>query len=214
MCKRIVGLLFLLVFMLGMVACASNEVRETSVESVGEESTGDETVVSETMVSETEEVEGRDILNDDTIPTFELASEDLNDGVWDSEITNTLFGSNVSPELSWEPVEGASNYVIYMVDLSASYWIHWKSNNVTETNLPQGFEDDLHYVGPYPPSGTHEYVIYVFALAEPVERIGGLINAASYDFNGYVRDLDIGLDGAVGNVLSYGELSGTYTYGE
>ena len=64
MCKRIVGLLFLLVFMLGMVACASNEVRETSVESVGEESTGAETVVTETEVSETEEVEGRDILNE------------------------------------------------------------------------------------------------------------------------------------------------------
>ena len=65
--------------------------------------------------------------------TFALSSGDLHDGVWDTVITNTVNGENVSPQLSWEPVDGAECYAIYMVDTSANCWIHWKSGGVTET---------------------------------------------------------------------------------
>ena len=62
----------------------------------------------------------------------------LANGVWDSVITNTENGSNKSPRLSWEPVEGASSYVVYMVDTSANNWLHWRSENLTVNALEQG----------------------------------------------------------------------------
>ncbi|MBP7187138.1 MAG: hypothetical protein KBA55_10325 [Ruminococcus sp.] len=60
------------------------------------------------------------------ISVFELASDDLHDGVWDSDITNTFNGSDRSPQLSWKPVDGASDYVIYMIDTGAGNRVHLK----------------------------------------------------------------------------------------
>ena len=63
---------------------------------------------------------------------FEVTSQSLHDGKWD-EVTTFYDGSNASPELSWEPVEGATTYVIYMIDMDTAYLIHWKSSGITET---------------------------------------------------------------------------------
>lgn len=57
---------------------------------------------------------------------------------------------NASPELSWEPVEGASTYVIYMIDMDTAYIIHWKSGDITETTLPEGWAPETDYIGPNP----------------------------------------------------------------
>lgn len=35
-----------------------------------------------------------------------ITSTDLIDGVWNEEITNTKYGSNVSPQLSWNAIDG------------------------------------------------------------------------------------------------------------
>lgn len=94
----------------------------------------------------------------DGLPQFDISSDDLHDGVWDTVITNTDYGKNVSPQLSWEPVEGAKSYVIYMVDTSAGNWLHWRAGNITETTLEQGSATECEYIGPYPPSGTHNYI--------------------------------------------------------
>ena len=144
--------------------------------------------------------------------TFELDSVDLKDGVWDNVISNTDAGENKSPELKWEPVDGAKLYVIYMVDPDGGNWLHWKSDEVTETDLPEGWASSMEYVGPYPPSGTtHTYDVYVVALKKPVERLRGLFNGSNMKFHEFIKGLDTDAEGGSGNIISYGYLSGTFT---
>lgn len=144
------------------------------------------------------------------LPAITLSSDDLHDGVWDADITKTENGSNRSPALTWEPVEGAACYAVYMVDTTATFWLHWKSPEVTETELPAGWAPAAEYVGPYPPSGTHEYEIRVFALKEAVAEEKSAFDRSNYNFDDLVKALDEGSSGS-GNVLAYGTLTGTYT---
>lgn len=167
-----------------------------------------------TEVATEAETMSKDIFQDSGIRAFELSSEDLHDGVWDTIITDTENGSNVSPQLTWEAVPDAECYVIYMVDTTAGDWIHWKSNNVTETTLPQGWAPEDEYVGPYPPGGTHDYEIYVIALKQPVERAKGAFNGSNLKFKENVMSLDEVEEGASGNIIAYGHITGTYTYGD
>ena len=183
---------------------------ETSIEETTEaatEATTEETAAAETVTAVT--IDPADILNG--FERFDLTSTDLNDGVWNDVISNTDKGENVSPSLSWEPVDGAALYVIYMIDLDAGYWMHWKADEVTETDLTQGWAQKG-YVGPYPPAGTvHTYDIYVVALKAPVERVKGNVNASAPKAPEFLRGLDIDADGNSGNIISYGQLSGTFT---
>lgn len=146
----------------------------------------------------------------ESLPAITLTSEDLHDGVWDADITNTSKGSNRSPQLAWEPVAGASCYAVYMVDTTAGYWLHWKSLNISETSLAAGAASGTEYVGPYPPSGTHEYEIRVYALKEAAEEDQSRFDSGNSKFEQVIAELDQNSSGA-GNVLAYGTLSGTYT---
>ncbi len=147
---------------------------------------------------------------DEETAEFEVTSEDLHDGVWDSVISNTKNGSNVSPQLTWEPVEGAAAYVVYMVDTSATNWMHWRSGNITETSLEQGSAvQRREYVGPYPPSGTHTYEIWVYALETPADQVPGKFNQANGLFDDYKDQIN-----ETSKILAVGHLSGTYTYGD
>ena len=142
--------------------------------------------------------------------SFEVTSESLKNGKWENDISNTNKGKNVSPELSWAPVEGAKCYAIYMVDTSMQYFIHWKAANFTETTLPKGWATS-EYVGPYPPSGgKHTYDIYVFALKNDVERLKGGFNSQNEKFPSFIEAIDTDVDGNTGNVISCGYLSGTF----
>lgn len=143
------------------------------------------------------------------LSTFELSSEDLHDGVWNSDITKTQNGSNRSPQLSWIPVEGAVSYVIYMIDTSADNWMHWKSVT-TETTLPAGWAPKKEYIGLYPPGGTHDYEVYVLALRESVDKVEGRFDSWNLSMDECFAALD--KDG--GNVISYGHIKGTYTKGD
>ncbi len=152
------------------------------------------------------------IFKDTGIPCFPIISEDLNEGVWDDAIAKTTGGLNQSPQLAWEPVEGAACYVIYMVDTGVMDFMHWISNNVTETELPRGWAPAGEYIGPYPPAfETHTYDIYVLALREPVENLKSVFNAANVFFAKNVLYLNEPAEGISGNILAYGTLSGTYT---
>ena len=148
------------------------------------------------------------------IDTFSVTSENLHDGVWDTVITNTDSGNNLSPQLSWDSIDGVSCYAIYMTDSSAGNWIHWKSNNVTETDIPEGWASESEYIGPYPPSGTHNYEIYVLALKKPVDSLKGSFDGADPDIKADILSLDTDNDGSEGNIAAYGCISGTYTKGE
>ena len=183
----------------------TTETTETTTEVVTEGTT------EVTTEAATEEVTSVDLFKDSGLSTFELSSEDLQDGEWNPVISSVDDGLNASPQLSWEGVSEATSYVVYMVDSSAGYWLHWKSKNVTETNLSQGWASKEEYIGPYPPGGTHSYDIYVFALRQPVERVKGTFNTANAIFYDNAMELDIADDGSTGNIVSYGYLPGTYT---
>lgn len=160
-------------------------------------------------VTEAEKEENKE-LDISALSSFELTSADLTDGVWNTEITNTQYGQNRSPQLSWKPVEGAANYVIYMIDTTAGNWVHWRSVSEGETELAAGWASEKEYVGPYPPEGTHDYEIYVFALKEPAKKVRGALDSASPRF----FELLTSLDNDGGNILACGHLTGTYTHGD
>ncbi len=142
--------------------------------------------------------------------SFEVTSESITDGVWNQIVSNTQKGENKSPQLAWDAVDGAEGYAIYMVDLTANYWMHWKSANVTETTLAEGWADEKEYVGPYPPSGPHKYNVYVFALKNSPEELTGTFDDENSNWDEIVASLDIA-DGESGNIISYGMISGEYT---
>ena len=147
---------------------------------------------------------------------FELTSTDLENGVWADIISNAR-GNNSSPELSWEPVEGASEYVVYMVDMNTPEVIvcgvlHWKAGGITVTELPEGWAPSSDYVGPNPGSGvTHIYEVYVVALKEPVEKLKGGVRAPNPKFKDFIQGLDTDSEGNTRNILAYGKISGTFT---
>ena len=145
-------------------------------------------------------------------PAFTVTSQSLQDGKWDEVTANTVDGKNASPELSWEPVEGAATYVIYMIDMDTAYFIHWKSSDITVTSLPEGWAPSSDYVGPYPPPGsTHKYTVYVFALKNPVERVKGGVNSISPKVQEFMDALDTDAAGNTGNIIAVGRVSGDYT---
>lgn len=158
--------------------------------------------------------------------TMNVTSEDLIDGKWDRRISRDE-GENLSPELSYDSVEGAKYYYIYMVDESANYWSHLVATDITENHLASGAnisthtpDDSFSYVGPYPPegSGPHTYTIYVFAMADkPITGITPAIDHPSispvtlyYDSLNIRGIEDDGNIRTYGNVLAYGYISGTY----
>ena len=143
---------------------------------------------------------------------FAVTSESLKDGFWDEITANTVAGQNLSPDLSWEPVEGASCYAIYMVDINTHYFLHWVQGDITETSLAQGFAGSKYYIGMYPPPGdTHVYNIYVLALKNPVDRVKGSVNGISPKFPDFIKALDTDKDGNTGNIISVGKISGKFT---
>lgn len=149
----------------------------------------------------------------DGYATFEVTSPDVIDGVWVDDISNTKLGDNSSPELSWEPVEGAEEYVIYMVDRNSKGFLHWKSAGIKETNLPRGWAPkDLEYNGPHVGHGyTHMYDIYVIALKAPAAKIDGAVNCNNGRLAEFMESLNTDCDGNTGNIISYGVVSGTFT---
>ncbi len=191
-------------------AVAETEQEEVAVE---ESEAVEIAVEEETTIEEAEpEVLHNEFFRDSNIPNFELTSEDLHDGVWDTVISNTAEGANVSPQLTWEAVPDAACYVIYMVDSSAGDWLHWKKNDVTETTLAQGWEQTSDYLGPCPPPGTtHDYEVYVIAIKEPVERAKGALKSSNPNLYANIWALDTPAEGVTGNILSYGHLVGTFT---
>lgn len=204
--KRFSALILSGAFMLSFAGCSNNGPAAT-VPSSPE--------TSEAPATEAPAVSVADNSNDifvSAYPAFEVTSQSLHDGIWDEVTANTMDGKNASPELSWEPVEGASTYVIYMIDMDTAYFIHWRSGDITGTSLPEGWASTSDYIGPYPPPGsTHRYNVYVFALKNPVERVKGGINSISPKVKEFMESLDTDADGNTGNIISVGCVSGKYT---
>jgi Raf kinase inhibitor-like YbhB/YbcL family protein len=90
---------------------------------------------------------------------------------------------NISPPLEWDGTpEGTKALALACVDIHpvASNYVHWLVADISpQTNsLPEGaagagsagFTEIKPYVGPFPPSGTHDYEFTLYALR--VERLG------------------------------------------
>lgn len=148
----------------------------------------------------------------DSLPEFEVTSSCLDNGVWDTKITNTNAGENISPDVTWEPVDGATQYVVIMID---GAWLHMDVFT-TETSLAegayQGGSKGAQYVGPYPPKGNpHTYSIFVFALAGEPEKVTLMFDSSGNTISNIYSDLDTGASGSTGNVIAYGRLDGNFT---
>ena len=143
---------------------------------------------------------------------FTVTTKSLTEkGFWEEITANTVNG-NLSPDLSWEPVEGATCYAIYMIDMNTHYVIHWAQGDITETNLPQGFAGTKYYAGMSPaPGDTHVYNTYVFALKNPVEKVKGSVRGINPKTPEFIKALDTDKDGNTGNIIAVGKVSGKYT---
>ena len=138
-------------------------------------------------------------------PAFEVASKDINEGFWDVKISHDK-GSDLSPELTWQPVEGATSYAVYMLDITAGNWVHMKTST-DKTSLASGEVSE--YVGPYPPSGVHDYVIYVFALKE-AKGLPEVLDAPSDGVKELASMLNTFSNSDVGNIVAIGRLEASY----
>jgi len=100
---------------------------------------------------------------------------------------------NVSPPLEWaDPPEGTSSFALAFVDLHpiARDYVHWLVADLSPqlSSLPEGaaggrssdFTEIEPYVGPFPPSGTHDYEFTLYALR--TDRLGLRPGASLQDF--------------------------------
>ena len=205
--RRFLSIILTGIFALGIAACAKK--------------TAPSTVASEnTEVTTDAPADNSDDQYVSAYPAFTVTSESLDGENWGEACG--FDAENASPQLSWEPVEGASTYVIYMIDLTAGNIIHWKSDGITETNLSQGSAtsafsqsevDHADYVGPNPPSGsTNQYNIYVFALKAPVEKVMGKIGDRALNLQHMMDSLDTDAEGNTGNIVAVGRVVGYFSY--
>ena len=201
--KKFTSLLLCGALVLALAGCGGSEPAQTVTVPNSESAAGTTTVAGAPDNSGDEFVSA--------YSAFAVTTNSLNDGYWDEITANTVSGQNLSPDLNWEPFEGASCYAIYMVDLNTHYFLHWVQGDITETSLPQGYAGSKYYIGMYPPAGdTHVYNIYVIALKNPVDRVKGSVNGISPKFPDFITALDTDKDGNTGNIISVGKVSGKF----
>jgi Raf kinase inhibitor-like YbhB/YbcL family protein len=98
-------------------------------------------------------------------------------------------GANVSPPVSWSNVpEGTVEIAIVMTDPDANGFVHWAvagldptTGTIAEGAVPatavqaENGKGTVGYTGPCPPSGTHTYLMQVYAL----DKTTGVANGSS-----------------------------------
>ena len=149
-----------------------------------------------------------DTLYIEELKTFNVSTISLEGDMWKKECGSRH--GNVSPELSWEAVDGATGYAVFMLDKDASNWLHMCV--MTDRNgLKEGEYDgkEAGYVGPYPPE-KHEYDVYVIALKDMNETLVYNMDSTGTDISDKLNKLNISQNGETGNVISYGMIRGFY----
>jgi Raf kinase inhibitor-like YbhB/YbcL family protein len=126
-------------------------------------------------------------------------------------------GENVSPPLSWENApQGTKSFALSIVDkLSLTrYYVHWlvcdigadvtslKEGASGDARMPAGSKELKAYVGPFPPSGTHNYEFTLYALK--TEKLALPENVSLETFTKAVEQ----------NGLATAKLVGTFTQGK
>ena len=67
-------------------------------------------------------------------------------------------------------------------------------------------------MGPYPPSGTHTYSVFVFALKDEPGKVKMSFDAGGNSIDMIYSSLDKDKDGNTGNVIAFSRLDGNYTH--
>lgn len=122
-------------------------------------------------------------------PEFVLMSSAFEDGA-EIPLIFTCDGEDVSPPLAWENApQDTATFALILEDPDApgGTWIHWVlfeipiaasgldggiesgSNYPAGTTLGENDWGEIGYGGPCPPSGTHRYFFYLFALDKGAE---------------------------------------------
>ena len=147
----------------------------------------------------------------DQLPIFEVTTTSIMEGEWKRDCG--LKEGNLSPELTWQPVEGATKYAVIMLDVSTNNWLSWYV--ITDkTHLDEGeYTDQSVYVGPYP-AETHTYELYVVALKGDPQELNFPIDTSGVsggDIHQKMDFLNTASDGSTGNVIAYGNITAPYT---
>ncbi len=138
---------------------------------------------------------------DTTPPPFTLESSSVTDNAildakfygLESTLTPQNGAQNISPALSWNKPAGANGFLIVMYDTysGADNWIHWIRTESGATlsvaegagsfanpsnQYPTDSSDNAEYSGPQPPpdTGSHTYVIKIFALSNALSTLSGI----------------------------------------
>jgi Raf kinase inhibitor-like YbhB/YbcL family protein len=96
-------------------------------------------------------------------------------------------GEDISPPLSWSGVpEGTVELAVVMTDLDADNFVHWVAFGIDPGlvelpagQLPEGVAQatnsfgNLGYGGPCPPTGSHTYLLEVYAVSQQLEIADG-----------------------------------------
>ena len=153
------------------------------------------------------EVDGSKVYKD-SLPLIEVTSDNANNGEWDVDIG--LKEGNLSPELTWDEVDGAGCYAVFMIDVSTTTWLMWYVI-VDTTHFDKGrYTDSTEYVGPYPP-GAHDFIVYVVALKDEPKISSYPLDQITGDIDDKLNVLNTDTEGNTGNVLAYGYIKATYT---
>ena len=220
---KIISILLITSFALSFAGCSSNTDNTTTTTSKSGTEAGTETSASTETTESAASSKGSEAskINEffikinylEGFDTFELSSADLSGDTWADSFSTTTKGKDQSPQLSWAPVEGASSYVIYMLDqFGRDPTTYWKSNDVKETDLPSGWAPKSEYIGPvrHTDGLAHPYVIYVVALRQAVKEAPGEFYNATFKFEDKIKTLDTDDNGKSGNIVAYGRLAGYY----
>ena len=147
----------------------------------------------------------------EALPTFEVTSTSIEGGDWKQYLGYRY--ENKSPELTWESYEGASKYMILMIDKYAANWLHWCElvDASEETHFDEGkfSGTDQGYIGPYP-EDPHAYDVYIIALADEPAKTSFKMDTTGGDINSKLNDLNFAADGSIGNVLAIGSIRAGY----
>ena len=124
------------------------------------------------------------------------------------ELRHSRKYENLCPQLGWNnaPPETAS-FLLAMVDIHPDSRgdVHWLVDRIPaevgeiEPGGPVIGRELVPYAGPFPPSGTHEYVLTLYALADSAPVL-----PATATFDNALAELD-------GHVLGAATLTGSFT---
>jgi Raf kinase inhibitor-like YbhB/YbcL family protein len=139
-----------------------------------------------------------------------LSSPDVAEGGSLSAVHGKKF-DNRSPGLDWSDVPaGAASLVLTLIDVHpvARGYVHWFVDGIPPVDggypagaggaIPAGRELKP-YAGPFPPSGTHDYVFTLYALDASAPTLAPTASVADF------------LDATVDHVLDEATLTASYT---